>query len=92
MINVFNPDDWKDIAILAFLGLCSVVSAGIPVWHKLKRIDDQVSNYHDENLRDEITRGFREIREDIKILRDEHRELRKELHTERQERIEGDRR
>ena len=45
----------------------------------------QVQNSHTENLRDEISRGFREIREDIRALREE-------LHTERKERIEGDRR
>ncbi|AHG23812.1 minor tail protein [Mycobacterium phage EagleEye] len=84
-IAVFNPDDWKDVFVLVFLGVCSVATAGIPVWAKLKKIDTQVSNTHDENMRDEITRGFREIREDIKGLREE-------LRTERIERIEGDRR
>lgn len=43
----------------------------------------QVKNEHDENLRDEITRGFKEVRADIRSIRDE-------LHTERKERIEGD--
>ena len=46
---------------------------------------EEVKNSHRENLRDEITRGFKEIREDIRNLRDE-------LHVERKERIEGDRR
>ena len=50
-----------------------------------QQIVEEVKNSHRENLRDEITRGFKEIREDIRNLRDE-------LHTERQERIEGDRR
>ena len=45
----------------------------------------EVKNEHSENLRDEITRGFREIRADISGLREE-------LRTERIERIEGDRR
>lgn len=45
----------------------------------------QVKNEHDENLRDEITRGFREIREDLRAIREE-------LHVERKERIEGDKR
>ena len=80
---MFNPDDWKDVFVLVFLGICSVATAGIPVMIKLRKIDDQVSNSHDENLRDEITRGFREIRADIRLLSDE-------LHTERKERIEGD--
>lgn len=44
---------------------------------------DQVKNDHTDNLRDEITRGFREVRGDIRSLRDE-------LHLERIERIEGD--
>ena len=53
---------------------------------------DQVRNDHTENLRDEITRGFSEVREDIKVLREDHRSLREDLHLERRERIEGDRR
>mgnify|MGYP003584897359 CR=1 FL=1 len=79
----FNPDDWKDVFVLVFLGICSVATAGIPVMSKLRKIDTQVSNSHDENLRDEITRGFREIRADIRLLSDE-------LHIERKERIKGD--
>ena len=45
----------------------------------------QVQNEHSENLRDEITRSFKEVKEDLRIMRDE-------LHVERKERIEGDRR
>lgn len=52
---------------------------------KLDKIDGQVSNTHDENLRDEITRGFREVREDIRLLATA-------LNIERQERIDGDNR
>lgn len=48
-------------------------------------IREEVKNNHAENLRDEITRGFREIRADISGLREE-------LRTERVERIEGDKR
>lgn len=51
---------------------------------KIARIDEQTSNNHDENLRDEITRGFREVREDIRLLATA-------LNIERQERIDGDR-
>ena len=52
----------------------------------------QVRNAHTENLRDEITRGFQEIREDLEILREENRHMREELYLERKERIEGDKR
>ena len=45
----------------------------------------QVQNEHSENLRDEITRSFNEVRNDIRTMRDE-------LHVERKERIEGDKR
>lgn len=85
MTGLFNPDNNWEVALLAFLGVIPLVSAAIPLWLKIKKIDTQVSNSHEENLRDEITRGFKEIREDI-------RQLRGELHTERQERIDGDRR
>jgi len=91
-VNVFNPDNGWEVALVAFIVLCVTFSSVYPVWAKLKKIDGQVSNSHEENLRDEITRGFREIREDIKVLRAEHRELRADLRTERIERIEGDKR
>ena len=80
-----------DAVVLMFLGVCSIVAAGLPLWLKLKRIDNQVSNSHEENLRDEITRGFKEIREDVSEIHKDIRGLRGELRTEREERIEGDR-
>ncbi|AFM54992.1 minor tail protein [Mycobacterium phage Astro] len=79
----FNPDDWMDVIALIGLGMCPVLAAVIPVWLKLRDVKEQVCNNHDENLRDEITRGFAEIRKDIGGLREE-------LRTERKERMEGD--
>lgn len=70
---------------MVFLAVCGVVVAALPLWSKVKRIDEQTTNKHDENMRDEITRGFREIRGDI-------RGLHEEISTERRERIEGDKR
>ncbi|AEJ93328.1 minor tail protein [Mycobacterium phage SuperCallie99] len=91
-ITPFNPDDWKDVIVLVFFGACSVATAALPFWAKLKKIDTQVSNTHEENMRDEITRGFREIRDDMREVREDIKGLREELRTERIERIEGDRR
>lgn len=90
-VTPFNPDDWKDAFVLMFLGVCSVLVAGLPLWNKVRKIDTQVSNSHDENLRDEITRGFREVREDMQLLRQAQLSLRDEMRAERKERIEGDR-
>ncbi|WKW87246.1 hypothetical protein SEA_CHARGERPOWER_31 [Mycobacterium phage Chargerpower] len=91
MTGLFNPDTPWEVALLFFLGACGLATAYAPVFiaqrsnaKKLERINEQVSNTHDENLRDEITRGFREIRSDISGLREE-------IRTERVERIEGDR-
>ena len=92
MTGLFNPDDWKDVFVLCFLGVCTVASAAVPLWAKLKKIDNQVSNSHEENLRDEITRGFKELRDDNRDLRDDISGLREELRTERRERIAGDER
>ncbi|AGT14280.1 minor tail protein [Mycobacterium phage Adzzy] len=85
MTGLFNPDNNWEVLLLAFIALCGAAPAVAPVWLKLKKIDGQVSNTHDENLRDEITRGFREVRQDIRLLSEA-------LNTERQERIDGDRR
>lgn len=76
--------DWKGVIVLMFLGVCSVAAIVLPVWLKVKKIDTQVSNTHEENFRDEMTRGFREVREDIRLLSTA-------LNIERQERIDGDR-
>lgn len=74
-----------DVLALAMFAISSIVVAGLPLWLKVRKIDDQVSNSHTENLRDEITRGFREVREDI-------RSLHEALNIERRDRIAGDRR
>ncbi|QFG10401.1 hypothetical protein KIV65_gp68 [Mycobacterium phage Anthony] len=86
-----NPDqvtpfiqDWKGLVALLFLVLSPIITAGLPLWFKVKKIDNQVSNDHTENFREEMTRGFREVREDIRLLSTA-------LNTERQERIDGDR-
>lgn len=86
----FNPDSWMDVAALGFLGLCGVVPAVLPVWAKLKRIDHQVSNTHDTNLRDDldglatsIEAGFAETRREFQLLHEA-------LNIERRERIAGD--
>ena len=91
MTGLFNPDNNWEAGLLAFVALCGMLSLVLPVWitarknsQKLNQINDQVSNSHNENLRDEITRGFRELRQDIGGLREE-------IRTERQERIAGDR-
>lgn len=90
--GIFNPDNGWEVVLVAFLAVCGVASAVLPVWLKLSKIDGQVSNSHDENLRDEITRGFKEVRADMKEMRADIGGLREELRTERIERIEGDRR
>lgn len=91
MTGLFNPDNNWEAALLVVVALSGLGTAVLPVWltsrrngRKLAEINNQVSNSHDENLRDEITRGFREMRADIGGLREEMR-------TERQERIAGDR-
>ncbi|QGJ88783.1 membrane protein [Mycobacterium phage Yecey3] len=102
MTGLFNPDTPLEAALLAFVALCTMLGLVLPVYltqrsqnKKLNQINDQVSNTHDENLRDEITRGFKELQTVIADHRKEVREdingLREELRTERVERIEGDR-
>lgn len=97
----FNPDDWKDVLVLLFLGVCGVITAGLPLWLKVRSIEDrsceikeQVSNAHDENLRDEITRGFKELQAALADHRSEtalnFMGIREEMRTERLERIAGD--
>lgn len=86
----FNPDSWMDVAALGFLGLTAALPAILPVWAKLKRIDDQVSNTHSTNLRDDldglgdsINAGFAENRKEFQLLHEA-------LNIERRERIAGD--
>ena len=86
----FNPDSWMDVALLAFLGLCSVVTAGIPVWSKLKRIDNQVSNTHDTNLRDDLDKLANSIEAGFAENRREFQLVHEALNIERRERIAGD--
>ena len=102
---VEDARDGFDLWYAFIIGLPALIAAVATLYgqHKAKaRWDAQeersntivaeVKNSHQENLRDEITRGFREVREDIKIILEEHRQIRHELHTERKERIEGDKR
>lgn len=86
----FNPDSWMDVVLLAFLGVLAALPAIIPVWAKLKRIDHQVSNTHDTNLRDDLDKlgdsieaGFAETRKEFQLLHEA-------LNIERRERIAGD--
>lgn len=94
----FNPDSWMDVAALVILALITTGGATLTTviarrhGKTLGSIQDQVTNEHDTNLRDDIDKltalvaeGFSETRKDIGGLREE-------LRTERIERIEGDRR
>ncbi|ALA48138.1 minor tail protein [Mycobacterium phage Phlei] len=96
MNSIFNPDNGWEVALLAFMALCTLAGTVYPVWAKLKKIDGQVSNDHQENLREEITRNFKEIRQEFadfrKEIHDDITGLRADLRTERIERIEGDKR
>ncbi|QFG04606.1 hypothetical protein PBI_KEZIACHARLES14_30 [Mycobacterium phage Keziacharles14] len=98
-MEIFNPDNGGEVALLAFVSLCGLGGLVLPVWitqkgnaKKLNQINDQVSNTHEENLRDEITRGFREMREDMLGVKQDIGGLREEIRTERLERIAGDKR
>jgi hypothetical protein len=59
--GLFNPDTPWEVALLAFISLCGVLTVVLPVWlgqrkhgRQLGEIRDQVSNDHDTNLRDDI--------------------------------------
>ena len=97
-MTVFNPDSWMDVILLIAIALIGLAGATMPAvvsrrnGKKLGNIEEQVTNEHSTNLRDDIdgltrllTEGFAETRKDINGLREEMR-------TERVERIEGDRR
>ncbi|MCH9731629.1 MAG: DUF2746 domain-containing protein [Actinomycetia bacterium] len=94
----FNPDSWMDVVVLVVLALITTGGATLTTvvarrhGKTLGSIQDQVTNAHETNLRDDIDKltalvaeGFAETRKDV-------RELREEMRTERIERIEGDRR
>ena len=94
----FNPDSWMDVVLLILIALIGLAGATVPAviarrhGETLGNIEEQVTNEHSTNLRDDIDRishlvaeGFAETRSDIHGLREEMR-------TERLERIEGDRR
>lgn len=94
----WNPDSWMDVAALVILALITTGGATLTTVIARRRgktlgaIENQVTNAHDTNLRDDIdrltillTEGFTETHKDI-------RGLREELRTERVERIEGDHR
>lgn len=95
MIEMFNPDTPLEVALLAFLGGCSLLAAAAPAWvayakhgKALGDIKDQVQNDHSTNLRDDIDMLaglIRGVAKDISVVREE-------LLTERQERIAGDKR
>lgn len=94
----FNPDSWMDVILLVLIALIGTAGATIPAvmsrrhGKTLGAIEDQVSNAHETNLRDDIDQLNQLVREGFSETRKDVRELREELRTERIERIEGDRR
>ena len=94
----FNPDSWMDVVLLVIIALIGMASATIPAvmarrhGKTLGAIEEQVTNEHSTNLRDDIDRISRLVAEGFSETRRDVRELREEMRTERLERIEGDRR
>ncbi|QBI98204.1 minor tail protein [Mycobacterium phage Mabel] len=97
-MEVFNPDNTLEVVLLAFVALCGLVGSVAPVWLKLRRIDHQVSNTHDTNLRDDLD----SVKADVSAVKDDISDLKEivlhgfhqineSLNLERRERIEGDR-
>ncbi|BBC53833.1 putative minor tail protein [Mycobacterium phage PP] len=95
----FNPDDWMDVLALAIMAGFSFAGVVVPVLlnnHRrnaktLGDIKEQVSNSHETNLRDDIDELAKAVRDGFKETREDISGLRRDLRTEREERIEGDR-
>lgn len=94
----FNPDSWMDAFVLLALGFSTVLAAAAPAWITQRKRDktigeikEQVCNNHESNMRDDIDRLAEIMTEGFADLRSDVSQLRQELHTERLERIEGDR-
>lgn len=98
MTGLFNPENGWEVALLAFISLCGVLTVVLPVWLNQRKhgkdlgdIKHQVKNDHKTNLREDldeirdlVLEGFARNDRSLEGLRDE-------LRLERQERINGDR-
>ncbi|QBJ01116.1 hypothetical protein PBI_ARISSANAE_30 [Mycobacterium phage Arissanae] len=107
-MEIFNPENNWEVALLAFLGVCPVLAVVLPVWltqrnhgKKLGQINEQVSNSHNTNLRDDIDRVLSavagltgqvgDLKVNVNHVTNDIGGLREDLRQERQERINGDR-
>ena len=94
----FNPDSWMDFIALILIALIGMFGATVPAvlarrhGKTLGNIEEQVTNEHSTNLRDDIDRISRLVTDGFAETRDDIHGLREEMQTERIERIEGDRR
>lgn len=97
----FNPDsigDYVTLIALAFFAMAStVLPVAIPLWSKVKKIEghaesanEQVSNTHSTNLRDDIDRLAESIEAGFSETRTQFRQVHEALNLERRERMEGD--
>lgn len=97
----FNPDSWMDFILLVVLGLIGAAGLIVPaiVAHRRQgrdicEIKEEVKNDHNTNLRDDLDALKDLMLDGFLTLRSEFsRELsclREDMHTERIERIEGD--
>ncbi|AGR46444.1 hypothetical protein ODIN_29 [Mycobacterium phage Odin] len=83
--------DWKGIvALILIFVVAPVVTAGLPLWLKVKKIDGQVSNTHDTNLRDDLD-GVKEDISDLKeIVLQGFSQVHEAINLETRQRIAGD--
>lgn len=103
----FQPEGWFDIMAYLIVGIPAIIAAvGVILARKtqksqvLRSADNaevtaevlyEVQNAHTTNLRDDIDSLGAAIKEGFHNTREDIRDLRQELCTERIERIEGDR-
>ncbi|AHB29636.1 minor tail protein [Mycobacterium phage Jovo] len=95
MTPPFNPDSWMDVFLLLGLGLLGLAGTVLPVvlgkhGKKIDRIEEQVCNTHESNMRDDLDELRELVIEGFADMRREFLAVRSELNTERIERIEGD--
>ncbi|ALH46877.1 minor tail protein [Mycobacterium phage Theia] len=91
----FNPDSWMDVFLLLGLGVLGLAGTVLPIvlgkhGKKIDRIEEQVCNTHDTNMRDDLDELRELVIEGFADMRREFLAVRNELNTERIERIEGD--
>ncbi|QGH79701.1 hypothetical protein SEA_ANON_30 [Gordonia phage Anon] len=97
----FNPDSIGDyvtlISLAAIPMIGGVATVALPIWAKMKKIEghaesanEQVSNTHSTNLRDDIDRLAESIEAGFAESRTEFRLIQEALNLERRERMEGD--